>query len=172
MPPHSAPSAPQVADLPAFPPANSLANEGDLVARIIKDGKVSTDVLAGLENKGNAELSATANFIAGKFEFEHGSVFQARLYFDNALRFQPDNSTILVYYAALLLSVGEAGKAEISLSSLASNDASDRSVRLPGPSVVYAGWRKSRGVANYPVLAVSVRHRLQVTSRRVPPSGT
>src|SRR6266536_1404510 len=105
---HSASSTQEVADLPAFSPINSLANEGDLVAKIIKDGKVSTDVLANLQNKGNAELSATANFIAGKFEFEHGSVIQARQYFENALRFQPDNSTILVYYAALLVRSGNA----------------------------------------------------------------
>jgi tetratricopeptide (TPR) repeat protein len=110
MPAHSASSAREVADLPAFSPINSLANEGDLVARIIKDGKVSTDVLAGLENKGNADLSATANFIAGKFEFEHGSILQARQYFESALRFQPDNSTILVYYAALLVRSGNAAQ--------------------------------------------------------------
>ena len=57
-----------VADLPAFAPADSLANEGDLVAKIIREGKVDTDALSALEGKGNAELSATANFIAGKFD--------------------------------------------------------------------------------------------------------
>jgi hypothetical protein len=94
-----------------FQPANSLANEGDVFARIVKDGKVDTDVLTALEGKGNAELSATANFIAGKFEFEHGNVAKANSYFENALRFQPDNSTILVYYAALLVRTGNAAQA-------------------------------------------------------------
>ncbi len=103
--------AAKAADLPAFTPADSLANEGDLVARIIKEGKVNPDVLASLEGKGNAELSATADFIAGKFEFEHGNVAQARQYFESALRFQPDNSTILVYYAALLVRTGSAVQA-------------------------------------------------------------
>src|SRR5258706_7602749 len=102
--------AAKVADLPAFTPADSLANEGDLVARIVKEGKVNPDVLASLEGKGNAELSATADFIAGKFEFEHGNIAQARQYFENALRFQPDNSTILVYYAALLVRTGSAAQ--------------------------------------------------------------
>lgn len=100
-----------VADLPAFTPADSLANEGDLVAKIIREGKIDTDALSALEGKGNAELSATANFIAGKFEFERGNVNQAKRYFDNALRFQPENSTILVYYAALLVRTGNAAQA-------------------------------------------------------------
>ena len=93
MPTHAGSAAAKVGDLPAFTPADSLANEGDLVAKIIKDGKVNADVLASLEGKGNAELSATADFIAGKFEFEHGNIPQSRQYFENALRFQPDNST-------------------------------------------------------------------------------
>ncbi len=107
MPAHSD-SALKAAGLPSFTPADSLANEGDLVSRIIKDGKVNADVLSGLEGKGNAELSATADFIAGKFEFEHGNIAQSRQYFESALRFQPDNSTILVYYAALLVRTGNA----------------------------------------------------------------
>jgi len=111
MPAHASSSAAKVADLPAFNPADSLANEGDLVARIVKDGKVNPDVLARLEGKGDAELSATADFIAGKFEFEHGNIAQSRQYFESALRFQPDNSTILVYYAALLVRTGNATQA-------------------------------------------------------------
>jgi predicted Zn-dependent protease len=111
MPAHSASSAAKVADLPAFTPADSLANEGDLVGKIIKEGKVDADALASLENKGNAELSATADFIAGKFEFEHGNIAQSRQYFESALRFQPNNSTILVYYSALLVRTGNAAQA-------------------------------------------------------------
>jgi tetratricopeptide (TPR) repeat protein len=111
MPAHAASGAAKVADLPAFTPADSLANEGDLVAKIIKEGKVNSDVLASLEGKGNVELSATADFIAGKFEFEHGNIAQARQYFESALRFQPDNSTILIYYAALLVRTGNAAQA-------------------------------------------------------------
>ena len=80
-----------VSDLPAFAPVDSLANEGDLPKTIVKDGKVDPDALAKLEGKGNADLSATADFIAGKFEFEHGNIDQARLYFDSALHFQPEN---------------------------------------------------------------------------------
>jgi len=98
-------------DLPSFTPPDTLANEGDLVGKLIKEGKIDADVLAGLEAKGNPELTATADFIAGKFEFEHGNVAQSRRYFESGLRFQPDNSTILTYYAALLLRTGNAAQA-------------------------------------------------------------
>lgn len=111
MPATSASGGASVADLPSFTPPDSLANEGDLVAKIIREGKVDTDVLSALEGKGNAELSATANFIAGKFEFERGNANQSKRYFENALRFQPENSTILIYYAALLVRAGNAAQA-------------------------------------------------------------
>lgn len=109
--PVSGKSAALSASMPAFMPADSLANEGDLPKTIVKDGKVDTDALAKLEGKGNAELSATADFIAGKYEFEHGNVEQAARYFDNALRFQPENATVLIYYAALLVRTGKAAQA-------------------------------------------------------------
>jgi tetratricopeptide (TPR) repeat protein len=98
-------------DLPLFAPTDSLANEGDLPTKIVHDGKVDSDVLSNLESKGNLELSATANFIAGKFEFEHGNIYQARRYFESALRFQPENSTILIYHAALLVRTGNPSQA-------------------------------------------------------------
>ena len=101
----------KVADLPTFTPGDSLANEGDLVGKIIKEGKVDSEALSRLDGKGNAELSATASFIAGKFEFEHGNVNEARRYFEGALRFQPENSTILIYYSALLVRTGNAAQA-------------------------------------------------------------
>ncbi len=104
-------SAARMADLPVFTPADSLANEGPVFVEIVKEGKVNTDLLSSLERKGNAELSATANFIAGKFEFEHGNMAHSRQYFEAALRFQPENSTILIYYAALLARSGNASQA-------------------------------------------------------------
>lgn len=111
MPAPSSSGAAKVAELPTFIPADSLANESTVLTEIVKEGKVDPSVLGGLEGKGNAELSATANFIAGKFEFEHGNIAQSRQYFENALRFQPENSTILIYYAALLVRTGNAAQA-------------------------------------------------------------
>ncbi len=98
-------------ELPVFAPAENLAGEGDLFSKIVKDGKVDSDELILLENKRNPELGATANFIAGKFEFEHGNIVRARDYFEGALRFQPQNSTVLIYYAALLVRTGNATQA-------------------------------------------------------------
>lgn len=111
MPGHVSSSAAKVAALPTFTPSDSLANEGTVFGEIVKEGKVDPAVLTSLEGKGNAELSATANFIAGKHEFEHGNVAQSRQYFESALRFQQDNSTILIYYAALLVRTGNASQA-------------------------------------------------------------
>lgn len=111
MPAFAASEAAKVGDLPSFSPANSLANEMELVTKIIKEGKVDSEVLATLEGKGEPELSATADFVAGKFEFEHGNIARASQYFENALRFQPENSTILIYYAALLVRTGNASQA-------------------------------------------------------------
>src|SRR5260370_474818 len=97
-------------DLPVFTPVDSLTNEGELPKIIVKDGKVDPDAVSKFEGKGNAELGATADFIAGKFEFEHGNLNQARRYFDGALRFQPENATVLTYYAALLFRTGDASR--------------------------------------------------------------
>ena len=97
--------------LPVFVPVDSLANEDGLLKTVVKDGKVDSDALAKLEGKGNSELSATADFIAGKFEFDHGNVAEARRYFDSALRLQPENSTVLVYYSALLVRTGNPSQA-------------------------------------------------------------
>ena len=110
VPAHAAADA-KIPDLPSFTPPDSLAGEGDLVGKIIKEGKIDTDALASLEAKGNPELTGTSDFIAGKFEFEHGNVAEARRYFENALRSQPDSSTILVYYAALLVRTGNTAQA-------------------------------------------------------------
>jgi tetratricopeptide (TPR) repeat protein len=99
------------ANLPSFTPIDSLANEGDLPRTVIKEGKVDPEALTKLEGKGNAELSATADFIAGKFESEHGNLDQARRYFDSALRFQPENATVLIYYSVLLVRTGNPSQA-------------------------------------------------------------
>jgi tetratricopeptide (TPR) repeat protein len=111
LPVHSGANTKTVGDLPTFTPPDSLGNEGDLQAKIVKDGKVDLDALSTLEGKGNAELAAVANFIAGKSEFDHGNIAQARRYFESALRFQPENSTILIYYSALLVRTGNAAQA-------------------------------------------------------------
>jgi tetratricopeptide (TPR) repeat protein len=113
LPPAFASSAGQGAakDLPAFVPEDSLAGHEDLASRVVRDGKVDPDALTVLEKEGKPELSATAYFLAGKHEFEHGNLPQARRYFETALSFRPDNSTILNYYAMALVRSGNAAAA-------------------------------------------------------------
>ena len=65
MPPARSSAGGKSADLPVFVPVDTLAGEGDLLNTIIKDGKVDSDELARLDDKHNADLSATAYFIAG-----------------------------------------------------------------------------------------------------------
>ncbi|HKU28019.1 MAG TPA: tetratricopeptide repeat protein, partial [Candidatus Sulfotelmatobacter sp.] len=100
----------KLGDLPAFSQDDGLAN-GDLISKVIRDGKVDQDALASLERKSNPVLSSAAYFIAGKFEFERGNLGQSRQYLESALRFQPDSSTILTYYAAALARTGEGRQA-------------------------------------------------------------
>src|SRR5215470_15006420 len=54
MPVHSASGTMKMADLPPFTPADGLANEGDLFTKVVHEGKVDAEVLAGLEAKGNS----------------------------------------------------------------------------------------------------------------------
>ncbi len=98
-------------DLPAFTPNQSFAQDADLAAKIVHDGRVDTDALKAVEDKADHSLSATANFIAGKHEFDHGDLAQARRYLEAALRFQPNNSTVLIYYSVLLVRTGNASQA-------------------------------------------------------------
>jgi tetratricopeptide (TPR) repeat protein len=93
------------------PPAPSFDHEADIAEKVIRDGKVDTDTLAGLAQAANPERAATAYFLAGKHESDHGNFPQAKHYYESALHFQPDNSTLLIYYAATLMRTGQAAEA-------------------------------------------------------------
>src|SRR3981189_470 len=93
------------------PPAPSFDLEPDIADKVIRDGKVDTDALASLAQAANPERAATAYFLAGRHESDHGNFPQAKRYYDSALRFQPDNSTLLIYYAACLMRTGHATEA-------------------------------------------------------------
>jgi tetratricopeptide (TPR) repeat protein len=93
------------------PPAPSFNHEADIAEKVIRDGKVDTDALASLAQPANPERAATAYFLAGKHESDHGNFPQAKRYYESALRFQPDNSTLLIYYAATLMRTGQASEA-------------------------------------------------------------
>lgn len=93
------------------PPAPSFNHEADVAEKVIRDGKVDTDALAAVTQAANPELAATAYFLAGKHESDHGNFPQAKRYYESALRFEPDNSTLLIYYAACLMRTGHAAEA-------------------------------------------------------------
>ena len=93
------------------PPAPSFNHEAEVAGRVIGNGKVDADALASIEQESNPELAATAYFLAGKHESDHGNFPQAKRYYESALRFQPDNPTLLIYYAATLLRTGHATEA-------------------------------------------------------------
>src|SRR5260370_37043628 len=66
MPAHLASSggtAKTVGDLPTFTPADSLAHEGDLPPKIIKDGNVDPAPPPRLEGKNNSALIPTPHFL-------------------------------------------------------------------------------------------------------------
>jgi tetratricopeptide (TPR) repeat protein len=93
-------------DLPAFVPADSLDLDSDLPDKIIRENRVDTESLSALERSAKPGTIAAGYFIAGKHEFDRGNLPQAKLYFSNALRFQPDGPTLLNYYAAVLVRLG------------------------------------------------------------------
>jgi tetratricopeptide (TPR) repeat protein len=101
----AAPAAPDYT-----PPAPSFRHEADVVGKVIHDGQVDTAALESLE-RDKPEVAATGYFLAGKHEGDHGNFPQAQRYFESALRFQPDNVTLLIYYAAVLMRTGHAGEA-------------------------------------------------------------
>ena len=98
-------------DINITPPAPSFNHEADVAEKVIHDGKVDTDTLASIAQAGNPELAATAYFLAGKYESDHGNFPKAKGYYESALHVQPDNSTLLIYYAATLMRTGHAAEA-------------------------------------------------------------
>ena len=98
--------------VPDFTPsAPTFDHEGDIAQKIIRDGKVDAEALVDLERAGNSELAATGYFLAGKHESDHGNFPQAKVYYDAALRFEPNNATLLIYYSASLMRTGQAAQA-------------------------------------------------------------
>lgn len=106
------------------PAAPTFTHEADVAEKVIRDNKVDTDALASLSQSGNAEVAATAYFLAGKHESDHGNFPAAKRYYESALRFQPDNATLLIYYAATLMRTGHAAEA-LSYAQHAANIAPD-----------------------------------------------
>ena len=92
--------------VPAFVPDANLGGEAELLEKIIREHVVDRGVLTSIEGQGNARKSAIAYYIAAKCEFATGKFPDARHDFEMALRYDPQNPTILNYYAALLVRTG------------------------------------------------------------------
>ena len=73
---------------------------------VIKNDHVDDAAIAEAERSGFPATAAAANFLAGRFSLEQGDRDGAARYFDRALRFQPDDSTVLTNYAAVLVRIG------------------------------------------------------------------
>jgi tetratricopeptide (TPR) repeat protein len=98
--------------VPNFTPAApSFRHEAEVAERVVHDGKVDTDALTKLQQQATPELAATGYFLAGKKELDGGNFARATAYLESALRFQPDNATILVYYAGALMRTGHQAEA-------------------------------------------------------------
>ncbi len=96
-------NAKDLEDLPTLAPVHNFGNQLELIAKIIRDGRVDPDALAVLDQQSDSDTSAAGYFIAGKHEFETENFSKARTYLQEALRFNSQNPAILNYYAATLV---------------------------------------------------------------------
>jgi tetratricopeptide (TPR) repeat protein len=109
---HGSASSAASRNVPDITPAAPIFNhEGDVAEKVIRGGKVDVDALSRLTQASDPDLAATAYFLAGKQESELGNFPQAQRYYESALRFEPDNATLLVYYSATLMRTGHAAEA-------------------------------------------------------------
>lgn len=98
-------------DIPDFSPPEPVKADPGLATKIVHDGQVDRDALSTLEEQGNSQATAAGYFVAGKFEYSRGNFPQAREFFESALHADPENPSILNYYAALLVRTGKPGDA-------------------------------------------------------------
>lgn len=98
-------------DVPEFVPPDTAKVDPSLLNKIVHDGSVDPDALASIEQQGDAKATAVGYFIAGKYELEHGNFPKARNYFETAVHADPENPSILNYYAAMLVRTGNPGEA-------------------------------------------------------------
>jgi tetratricopeptide (TPR) repeat protein len=102
----SSAAAPAAREIPQFAPSQVLSAEAAIADKIIRVGKVDPEALSAIEQGNDPAQTSIAYFVAGKHEFTAGNFAAARPYLESALRFDSQNPTILTYYAALLVRVG------------------------------------------------------------------
>ncbi len=97
--------------IPAYTPENHAPGEQQLLEQVLRSGKVDRSALIQIDSHGNRAETAIAFYVAGKQEFQAGDYATARRDFETALRNDPQNPTILNFYAALLVKTGNAQQA-------------------------------------------------------------
>src|SRR6266566_3922686 len=91
-------NAKDLEDLPTLAPVHNFGNQLELIAKIIRDGRVDPDALAVLDQQSDSDTSAAGYFIAGKHEFEtenSGKASEALPYAERAVRLAPDSPDTL-----------------------------------------------------------------------------
>jgi tetratricopeptide (TPR) repeat protein len=87
-------------------PSAELRIANNVYALVLHDGKVDTDALAKLERESTPDNAAAGYFLAGRNEIEQGNTKTARVYYESALRLEPENAILLAHYTVLLLRAG------------------------------------------------------------------
>ena len=101
-------SVANIADVPTLTPGSHISGEEQLLDKVVRDNQVDRVTLAAVEARGNPNEIAIAYYIAARSEFQAGKFSDARHDFETALRSNPENPTLLNYYAALLVRTGNA----------------------------------------------------------------
>ena len=94
--------APNIAELPQLTPESHLGGEDQLLDKIVHENAVDRSALTAVESRGRPNEIALAYYIAARAEFQTGKYNDSRRDFETALRNDPENPTVLNYYAALL----------------------------------------------------------------------
>jgi len=97
--------------IPVYTPETHAIGEDQLLEQVLRSGKVDRAALNEIDSRGNPTETALAFYVAGKREFQAEDYGTARRDFETALRNDPQNPTILNFYAALLVKTGNAQQA-------------------------------------------------------------
>lgn len=89
-----------------FTPTTNAVGEEQLLNQIVSGGRVNRSALNEIELRGDRPQTAIALYIAGKQEYQAEDYISARRDFEAALRNDSQNPTILNFYAALLIRIG------------------------------------------------------------------
>jgi hypothetical protein len=97
---------PNIAELPQLTPESHLGGEDQLLDKVVHENAVDRSALTAVESRGRPNEIALAYYIAARTEFQTGKYNDSRRDFETALRNDPENPTVLNYYAALLVRTG------------------------------------------------------------------